>query len=317
MATKKKRLTILAGYDRQGKIDPYVMELIRQLEKYSDKVVAVFDFSVGSDVLKMLSPKTLGVFIEHKAYDFGSWKHGLEIVGDEIKKYDELLLINDSCFPVGDIGKIFKKAEKTNQEWYGIFEVCHNGYRPYNVSFFQLLTKPVFTDPRFLNWFSKVVPQKSVKEVVHKYEVGLTTLLRSMGARYRSYVPKLFFRDPVTGKDAVANAEKYDVPLIKKRLFVDNLQGVSRLWVKARSIEEKMKEKYISDHVWRIFGEYPRHWFLPWSGFSTPLWLRVLFQVKGSYTKNQKWFRIRFKLFGMTIFLVPIPMLIKRFKGRR
>ncbi len=301
-----KRLTILAGYDKQSIIDPYVKTIIKDLKKNSSKVIAVFDFENTRNLKPEKGVET--IFKKHGEYDFGSWKIGLESVKKELKNYDELVLVNDSCFPMGGLKPVFSKMKSKKCDWWGLYQVSHNGFSAYNISFFQVFKKQVFNNKYFLDFFKNVKKQPSIKEVVKEYEVGLSHFLRKKGLEYKSYVPKLFTQDPVNGKDALRDAIKYEVPMIKKRMFVENHLGVSRLWKKVESAENRMQDNYIVKHIKRVYGEIPNHWFLRWSGFSTPLWLRPLCQIKGKYSRSMKWFKIRFKLIGMTFFILPFPV---------
>src|SRR5690606_35811776 len=58
----------------------------------------------------------------HGTYDFGSWSRlARELVGwRAIEAYDELLLVNDSCYLVRELDGLFAKMDRTACVWWGL-----------------------------------------------------------------------------------------------------------------------------------------------------------------------------------------------------
>jgi hypothetical protein len=97
-----KRAILLAHYDRDGIIDPYVVAAAREYRKFAHTLVLI---SVSAKTLPSDLSDTIDIFIprENIGYDFGSWRAGIEALGAPTN-FDEIICVNDSVYgPLFDL----------------------------------------------------------------------------------------------------------------------------------------------------------------------------------------------------------------------
>ena len=245
-----KRICLFAGYDLDGIIDDYVIYYIKELSKISD-VYYLGDFSPKDKELNKLKDITKGAYaFRHKKYDFGSWQELVRKIGkEEIRKYDELIFANDSCFgPLFPFENLFKKMNEKECDFWGLS--CSRGYHIHIQSYFLVFKKKVIEDDTLFEFLETVKPQKSLADVCTNYEERLAYVLTKSGFEFKTLVPygdyhnqpyfstthsienvqfpllkvKTFYGE--VGKEPLKNYEKllkdntdYDVNLIKNNLY--------------------------------------------------------------------------------------------------
>jgi len=179
-----KRLAIFAHFDKDEIIDDYVIDYIKELKKYCE-IIFVSDNNLGDYELKKIKEYCLDIIsCKHGEYDFGSYKRGFELIQ---KKYpskfdeiDELLLVNDSCYLVRSLEKIFFDMEKVNVDYWGLtddYDHFEEDYKYYIGSYFISLRKSVFTSNIFKSFILGVEKCQNHDQIVLKYEIGLSYLL--------------------------------------------------------------------------------------------------------------------------------------------
>jgi rhamnosyltransferase len=110
MLKDKEHFCVYAGYHKQSRIRPDVFEQIKSLSsKYSIIYVVSADESIKADPLySELSELTSRIIIRSNiGYDFGSWKMGINLLGEKTKNIKSLLLMNDSLYgPIFSMDKL-------------------------------------------------------------------------------------------------------------------------------------------------------------------------------------------------------------------
>lgn len=182
--TKKRRLCLFAGYDKDAKIDEYVIYYINELSKYSD-VYYCADCEMANEELQKLSPITKGAFASrHKEYDFGSWKYILNQIGwEKVSEYDEVLLVNDSCFgPIFPLSEVFNKMDKLDLDAWSMAE------NKFLMSFFVGVKTSVFMHPSVKTFFDNIKAENDKYLVIKKYERGFSRLLNDISTKTGGYL---------------------------------------------------------------------------------------------------------------------------------
>jgi CDP-glycerol glycerophosphotransferase (TagB/SpsB family) len=250
-----RRVCLFAGYDADGLVDDYVVRYVRELSRHAD-VYYLSDCWMAPTELARLAPFVKGAWAErHGAYDFGSWSRlAAQYVGWEtIGGYDELLLVNDSCYLVRPLDDVFAKMETTACDWWGlqatkgmaatrdapgnsfqqripIEEVVREWLPRYASdytydfhvgSYFLAFRKPAASDPVFRKLLSRVVQQHGKKLIVQKYEIGLAHLLLSRGFSPATYIDWLYPFHPIFSDTHFTLLEE-GFPVFKRYLLSDN-----------------------------------------------------------------------------------------------
>lgn len=181
-----KRLCFFAGYDEEGIIRDYVIYYIKELSKFSD-VFYVGDFDTSNTELQKLADITIGSIAQrHKKYDFGSWALAFSSNTNILNKYDELILVNDSCYgPIYPLKKVFDEMDaKKIDAW----SICGNHFL---MSFFVVLNRKLFLSSEFYHFITNITPEKNKSMIIKKYERGLDNLIREKTNKFGIYCSKL------------------------------------------------------------------------------------------------------------------------------
>ncbi len=243
-----KRICLFAGYNYNNKIADYVVDYLQELSKYAD-IYYLSDGSLDEKQLGLIKPYVKNAWIlNHKKYDFGSYSElAKNFVGwDEIEKYDELILANDSCFCLQTFAKVFEKMDsKKCDAWSLTITDELNIYNNYLVedylfrkelhsalfclnSYFLVLRQRVIKDKDFQTFLNNVKKESSRKDVCIKYEMGLTRLLEDKKFVLSAFVDKIYNEVFVYSKIAFSLL-KEGFPLLKVKIFTENPGGVKKL----------------------------------------------------------------------------------------
>ena len=117
-----RRICLLAGYDKDNKIQDYVVYLAKELAKISD-VYYMGNGHIPPDELFKIAPYTKMFYTKtHELRDFGSWRYLIEQLGwEKITQYDELILCNDSIYgPLCDLSSVFVQMERRGYDFWSM-----------------------------------------------------------------------------------------------------------------------------------------------------------------------------------------------------
>ena len=96
-----KRLGIFVFYDKAGIVDGYVTYLLSQMKSVLCRLIVVSNVQLNQkEKSKLLDYADEYFERENKGFDAGAYKDTLcNFIGwNEVKKYDELLLFNDTFY---------------------------------------------------------------------------------------------------------------------------------------------------------------------------------------------------------------------------
>jgi len=196
------------------------------------------DCKMSQEELAKIEPFTLSASAyKHGKYDFGAWSELIESIGwEEIQKYDELILANDSQYLVGDIGSFLSTMENRNLDFWAGLAVCEEylGGRipleqfiasrnilsiPFTfVSSFLVLSKALFSKAFIRNFFAEIIPVENRLQVYEKYELGLSRLIIRHKINYGTFIEDLY-----TNSSIYKNSAFYFLylgyPFIKIKVF--------------------------------------------------------------------------------------------------
>lgn len=245
-----KRICLLAGYDKDGLIQDYVVFLVQELSKISD----VYYFADGDvsekELAKIRSYTKYAEAAPHKGYDFGSWQYLLHYVGwSKVEEYDEMIICNDSIYgPMTNMQDIFDYMELRGYDFWGLTENYNSNYHV--DSYFMVFNNDIIRNQKFQEFWKNITPGMSRKT----YETVLTPFLTEQGFVGNSYIknykkedqlayplhllknnrmpfirvkslkdPQYNLKEPVFYIDSrIKNKSGYDTDMIKKHLAAAN-----------------------------------------------------------------------------------------------
>jgi len=283
-----KRITLFAGYDKDGIIDESVIIYLKELSNYSD-VYFLSDSIVSEKELNKLNSYTKGAWAyRHGEYDFGSYKRLAQYhVGwEEIEKYDELLLVNDSSYLLNSLDNIFTKmsAKKTSfwglQATKGMYITKENESNNFTSkisidkikkeyiknyfnedkfdfhlgSYFLAFRSNIIKDKKFQKFLNNISKERNKTTLVLKHEIGLTKYLIANKYDFETYMDDLYPFHPIY-TNVIYDMIENDFPLFKRLFMVLNHYREKELysWKKRLlSIYPTLDLKPIEENINRV-----------------------------------------------------------------
>ena len=195
------KIVCFAHFDKNKKIENYVVYYLQELCKIADKIIFVSDSYLEDSELKKIEPYVIKIIAKpHGEYDFGSYKRGFLYAKENnlLQNCDELIFANDSCYaPVFPFQEMFDKMSGKNIDFWGASENNY-GYKKVKdrfvyckikhiQSYFIVFKKNVFNSDVFLNFINSIQKLNSKEEIIYNYEIGLSKLLTNNNFKFDTY----------------------------------------------------------------------------------------------------------------------------------
>ena len=192
-----KRLCVFAHYDPEGVLDEYVVRLLVALREVCSTLIFVStspNLSVSavtphadqviarnSQALPTSSPWVFPVIGVNFAYEFASWKAGLEATPDW-GDYDEIVLCNDSVYgPLSPLSDAFREMEQVDCDFWGITDSLE--VKRHIESYFLVFRKPVIASPVFADFWGDLRPVEDKRRLIAQCEIEMSQTLIGHGFR--------------------------------------------------------------------------------------------------------------------------------------
>lgn len=236
-----KRCAIFLYYDREGKVDDYVIYLLESMKPHVSNLLAVCNGTLTEEGTKRLESVADEVmFRENSGFDVGGYREGLFYYGfKELAKYDEVILFNYTFFgPLYPFSEMFDEMEKRDLDFWGItrhykvepdpYGANRYGYLPEHIqSHFLVLRNRFFMSNDYKEFIFNLKNPTSYVESICEYETIFTKYFEDLGYKWDTYVdtseyegyaycPIMFYL-----KDMI---EKKRCPIVKRRSFFTDYQ---------------------------------------------------------------------------------------------
>lgn len=201
----KVRLGIYVHYDSQNVIAESDLKTIQIFGDFLTDLVVVTNSELSDEELNKIPASVKSTFIrKNKGYDFAAWRDVLHKIGkEELIKYDELILFNNSFFnPVFDIRDMFQEMENRRLDFWGvsIFPYSTDGSYigadciPEHIqSYFMVFNNNVIVNTAFWEFWDNVQDYESLREVIANCETRLTEILAKQGFVYEPYIRETYY----------------------------------------------------------------------------------------------------------------------------
>lgn len=229
----KKRILFYVHFNKHNKVEDYVIYQLQQMRPIFDKVILLSNSKVfAKDKKKFAGLYDKFIQRENKGFDFAAWRDGMNIFGwDKVTKYDELTVMNDTCFgPFYNFKPIYNEMQSKKVDFWGMTtNIALKGliadsdgksiFAPIHIqSYYITFNKKVIMSEVFKNFWTNVENYDNVQDVITNYEIKLTEILSSHGFTYDSYynAVKHWKKKYVTRMDAdvssssAGNMKKYN-----------------------------------------------------------------------------------------------------------
>lgn len=269
-----RRICLFAGYDPDGLVDDYVVDYLRELSRHAD-IHYMADCEMQPGELDKISAFVRTASAQrHGEYDFGSYSRLATLVGWEaIEQYDELILANDSCYLLRGLDGVFSRMDGMPCDWWGMQATkgmaatrrnprnrflqpiametvkasmlggFENDYRyDFHVgTYFIAYRQPVIRDAQFRRLLESVVEQDHKRNLILKYEIGMTRSLIARGFAFETFIEYLYPFHPIYSNWYFRLLDE-GFPLLKRYLLSENHYRVPRLASWADRIRRKLPD---------------------------------------------------------------------------
>lgn len=228
------RICIYFIYDRDGIIDDYILYQLHNLRPYFKFLHCVINGKCTDIGKKKLEEIVDEVFIrENKGNDIGAYKAAINHIGwENIRKYKELILMNNTCFgPIFPLDNLFAWAENNacdfwgltldqKTSWLGTDQYLHSNkskthYQSYFLAFRQSLTEKDF----LAEFFDEIPYNCSYIESGCFFEYAFPGYFEEHGFKGAVYCDDYQNLDYPLLHDPVYLIRKFNMPFFKKRNF--------------------------------------------------------------------------------------------------
>lgn len=236
-----KRLCIYSIYDKDGIVDDYIIYQLKDLKKNVAFLHCVINGTLTKDSRKKLEIVADEIFErENKGIDIGAHKEAVEHIGwDIISKYDELILMNNTCFgPVYPFKEVFDWAEKLDidlwgltwgnkTEWFGTDEYLHFNKKATHIqSYFLALRKPLLGSKFLIKFFDEIPNDANYIMAASVFEYAFPGYFEEQGYKSAVYCDDKDDLNYPLLHNPIYLLKQYRMPLFKKRSFFHHYTDV-------------------------------------------------------------------------------------------
>lgn len=274
-----KRAFLLAHFDRDGIIDPYVVAAAREYRRFADTLILI---SVSATTLPNDLVGIVDTFIprENSGYDFGSWRAGLQALRAPTD-FDEIICVNDSVYgPLFDLASALESPRIATADFWGM-TVSEKPSRHVQ-SWFFAMRSPVIRSDMFRRFWDSCGSDLPKEEIISQRELGFSSAVQQSGfhlagiydgqeiplasriERSRHCSPRALLRTWRHLRKTMPSRTPFNpselfydrlwssgVPFIKRRIFTENYYGLDLSLVRAEL--ESLSQK------WAMLIENHRH----------------------------------------------------------
>ncbi len=183
------RLAIFVHYDKDNKVDDYVLYYLKELRIIADDIVFVTTSAITKSYVEKLEKICINIIIrDNIGYDFMSYKIGMESL--DINLYNEVIICNDSVYgPIYSLQNLFNEMSLNKEcDFWGITDSKQFAY--HLQSYFIVFKQNVITSSIFKDFWKNIKILNSKNDIIFQYEIGLSQALIEHGFNPLSVVNK-------------------------------------------------------------------------------------------------------------------------------
>lgn len=195
-----RRLCIFSFHDAQGIVDDYVTYFLTKISHHVERILFYSNGSLDEASVKALQGVAHEVVIRpHGDLDALAYMEGLEhIAFNEDHSYDEVLMVNHSCFgPIYPFAELFDAMEARDCDFWGVtahLEAAPDpftgtGTLPYHISTnFMAVRSKMLESPAFRNYWKAFLVEPGRDAAIKGHEAGFTEHFTALGFKGDTYL---------------------------------------------------------------------------------------------------------------------------------
>lgn len=184
MDSRVNEAVVFAHFHAKGELRRDTLQMIRALSDSGRKVVFV-STGINANAAAEAEQVCEVIVRENRGYDFYSWRAGLAHLGllaGNGGTYDQVFLMNSSVL-VFDASKLVEEFfnSRRDSDFFGL--TASNEIEPHVQSYLIRIGSKMWRRKEFTDWWHSMVPVDDRQQVIFRYEIGLSKLVRSLGIR--------------------------------------------------------------------------------------------------------------------------------------
>ena len=260
-----ERILLYVHFNKYKRVNNHVFYQLEQLKPLFSKILFISNSHIEEATKKKLHDEFgISNLLErdNQGYDFAAWRDGMSSVGfEELKNYDSLTLMNDTCFgPLWDLEPIYKMFEDDAQvDFWGMTNFRKTKYFEEHLqSYFVTFKQQILRAISFQEFWTKVKDFTDVQDVIDHYETKFTQYFTEAGFSYQA----LFDTRLEEVADLIHPDFTYYKPftILEKKVPFLKVKAISGNPFSARYLLEEIKERtsypvsLISEHIFEYVG---------------------------------------------------------------
>lgn len=260
-----ERILLYVHFNKYKRVSNHVFYQLEQLKPLFSKILFISNSHIEEATKKKLHDEFgISNLLErdNQGYDFAAWRDGMSSVGfEELKNYDSLTLMNDTCFgPLWDLEPIYKRFEADTQvDFWGMTNFRKTKYFEEHLqSYFVTFKQQILREISFQEFWTKVKDFTDVQDVIDHYETKFTQYFTGIGFTYQA----LFDTRLEEVADLIHPDFTYYKPftVLEKKVPFLKVKAISGNPFSARYLLEEIKERtsypvsLISEHIFEYIG---------------------------------------------------------------
>ena len=260
-----ERILLYVHFNKYKRVSNHVFYQLEQLKPLFSKILFISNSHIEEATKKKLQDEFgISNLLErdNQGYDFAAWRDGMSAVGfEELKNYDSLTLMNDTCFgPLWDLEPIYKRFEADAQvDFWGMTNFRKTKYFEEHLqSYFVTFKQQILRAISFQEFWTKVKDFTDVQDVIDHYETKFTQYFTEAGFSYQA----LFDTRLEEVADLIHPDFTYYKPftILEKKVPFLKVKAISGNSFSARYLLEEIKERtsypvsLISEHIFEYVG---------------------------------------------------------------
>ncbi|MCD1276401.1 rhamnan synthesis F family protein [Streptococcus sinensis] len=260
-----ERIILYVHFNKYKRVSNHVFYQLEQLKPLFSKIIFISNSHIEEAIKKKLHDE-FGISNvlerDNQGYDFAAWRDGMSAIGfEELKTYDSLTLMNDTCFgPLWDLEAIYKRFEDDTQvDFWGMTNFRKTKYFEEHLqSYFVTFKQQILRSISFQEFWEQVKDFTDVQDVIDHYETKFTQYFTEAGFTYQA----AFDTRLEEATDLIHPDFTYYKPftILEKKVPFLKVKAISGNPFSARYLLEEIKERtsypvsLISEHIFEYVG---------------------------------------------------------------
>ncbi|WP_148881260.1 rhamnan synthesis F family protein [Streptococcus sp. Marseille-P7376] len=260
-----ERILLYVHFNKYKRVSNHVFYQLEQLNPLFSKILFISNSYIEEAIKKKLHDE-FGISNvlerDNQGYDFAAWRDGMSAIGfEELKTYDSLTLMNDTCFgPLWDLEAIYKRFEDDTQvDFWGMTNFRKTKYFEEHLqSYFVTFKQQILRSISFQEFWEQVKDFTDVQDVIDHYETKFTQYFTEAGFTYQA----AFDTRLEEAADLIHPDFTYYKPftILEKKVPFLKVKAISGNPFSARYLLEEIKERtsypvsLISEHIFEYVG---------------------------------------------------------------